>query len=179
MKRRKLYLLLTKFPDNGSKVIEALRGCHYPHASIGLEEDLNTFYSFVTKGFIIESVTRYVKPDREPFPCQVYELEVSDNVYRRIKDILEYFIEFREILHYTKLGVVLSLFHIPYRRDKFGFFCTQFVAFILEASGAVKLEKKNNHYFSDDLKRLPGMKLNFQGNLQTMIKFYGLPRSIA
>lgn len=58
MKNKKIYILFTRFPDNGSKVIEALTGCYYPHASIGLEEDWNTFYSFVTKGFIVEKITR-------------------------------------------------------------------------------------------------------------------------
>lgn len=38
MKTRKIYILLTRFPDNGSKAIEALTGCYYPHASIGLEK---------------------------------------------------------------------------------------------------------------------------------------------
>lgn len=40
MKTKKIYILLTRFPDNGSKAIEALTGCYYPHTSIGLEEDL-------------------------------------------------------------------------------------------------------------------------------------------
>lgn len=179
MIKRKIYLLLTKFPDNGSKAISALTGCRYPHASIGLEENMNTFYSFVTKGFIVEEVTRYVKPDREPFPCQLYELEVSEQVYLRIKEVVGYFVEFKGIVHYTRLGVALSLFHIPYKRNRFGYFCTQFVADVLQYGGAAKLKKKSNRYFSDDLKRLPGMKLNFQGNLKTMINHLGITPNLA
>lgn len=170
MKLKKIYILLTRFPDNGSKVIEALTGCYYPHTSIGLEEDLNTFYSFVTKGFIVEKITRYVKPGREPYPCQLYELNVSENTYFRIKEILEYFVEFKETLYYTKWGLVLSMLGIPYKRDRFGFFCSQFVAEVLHHSRAVKLKKRSTRYFSKDLIRLPGMKLNYQGNLETMIE---------
>ena len=179
MEKRKIYLLLTKFPDNGSKAISALTGCRYPHASIGLEEDMNTFYSFVTKGFIVESITRYTKPDREPFLCQLYELEVSESVYNRVKEIVDYFVQFKGMLHYTKLGLVLSLFHIPYKRNRFAYFCTQFVAEVLEYSGAAKLRKKSTRYFSDDLKSLPGMKLSFQGNMKTMIKRFGIVPSLA
>lgn len=179
MKTKKIYILLTRFPDNGSKAIEALTGCYYPHTSIGLEEDLNTFYSFVTKGFIVEKIARYVKPDKEPFPCQLYELNVSEKTYCRIKEALEYFIEFKEILHYTKLGLVLSMLRIPYKRDRFGFFCSQFVAEVLHHSGAVKLTKKSTRYFSEDLKRLPGMKLNYQGNLEAMMEHLKLTPSIA
>lgn len=179
MIRKKIYLLLTRFPDNGTKAIQALSGCYYPHTSIGLEEDMNTFYSFVSKGFIVESIIRYVKPGREPFPCQLYELEVSEKVYNRVKMILNSFVELRELMHYAKLGLILSLFHIPYKSSQFGYFCSQFVAEVLSRSGAVELKKRSNRYFSEELKRLPGMKLHFQGNLQTMIKHFGLIPSVA
>lgn len=179
LKSRKIYLLLTRFPDKGSKVIGMLTGGYYVHASIGLEEDLNTFYSFVSKGFIVEKITRYVKPDRESFPCQLYELSVSATIYCRIKEALEYFVEFRGLLHYAKLGLILSLLHIPYKRDRFGFFCTQFVAEILRHSGAVNLKNKSTRYFSEDLKDLPGMKLNYEGNLRSMIDHFGLKPSFA
>ena len=179
MKNRKIYLLLTRFPDNGSKVFELLTGFHYPHASIGLEDDLNTFYSFVTKGFIVEKITQYVKPDRAPFPCQLYELNVSEEAYCRIKRILEYFIEFRELLHYSRFAVTMSLLRIPYKRDRFGFFCSQFVAHVLQHSGEVKLKKKSNRYLSCDLRKLSGVKLNYQGNLKTMIDHFGITPGIA
>lgn len=169
MKKRKLYLLLSRFPDCGSKVIEALTGFYYTHASIGLDEDLNTFYSFVTKGFIVESIPRYLKPDREPFPCQLYELEVPESTYLRAKEILEYFICLKQLLGYTKLGVVLSILRIPYRKNRFKFFCTQFVADVLRRSGAVKLKKKSHYCFAKDLKQLPGMKLKYQGDMRSML----------
>lgn len=178
MTKRKIYLLLTRFPDSGSKVIRAMTGCHYPHASIGLSEDPNTFYSFVTKGFIVEKIARYVKPGREPFPCQLYELEVSKKVYDKIKRIVERFIRFKDKLHYSRLGLALSLLRIPYRRNRRGFFCTQFVAEVLQIGGAARLKKKSNRYFSDDLKMLPGMKLNYQGDMKTMLSLIRLNPSL-
>ena len=90
--KKKVYVLLTRFPDTGSKWIQALTGFFYTHASIGLQEDMNTFYSFVTKGFIVEDISRYNKPDRDPFPCQLYELEVSEKVYESVKRIIQYYI---------------------------------------------------------------------------------------
>ena len=86
--KRKLYILLTRFPGKTAIAIHAMTGCYYTHASIGLEEDLNTFYSIVGKGFIVEKITRYVRPDRDPFPCQLYELEVPEKVYCTVKNIL-------------------------------------------------------------------------------------------
>ena len=52
-KKRKLFILLTRFPNNSSVFLEFVTGFHYTHASIGLEEDRNIFYSFVLKGFIV------------------------------------------------------------------------------------------------------------------------------
>ena len=179
MKNRQIYLLLTRFPDNGSKVFELLTGCYYPHASIGLEEDLNTFYSFVSKGFIVEKITRYVKPDRAPFPCQLYELEVSESAYSRIKKALEHFIAFKEQLHYSKFALTMSILRIPYKRNRFGFFCSQFVAHILQHSGEIKLKKSSSRYLSGDLRKLSGIKLQFQGNMKTMIDYFGISPSAA
>ena len=175
---RKVYILLTRFPGKVSMLLAVLTGCYYVHASIGLEDDLNTFYSFVTKGFIIEQIARYVRPDRVPYPCQLYELPVSENVYQSIKYLLNTFVDAKDRLRYTKLGVFFGLLGIPYRRKEFCYFCTHFVAHILQNSGAAILQKNCTHYFSRDLKKLPGMKLCYQGNLQTMLIHFQLPQGV-
>lgn len=174
MEERKIYILLTEFPDKGTKFIKAITGLKYPHASIGLEEDMNTFYSFVTKGFIVESINRYIKHDNLSFPCQLYELNVPEETYFKLKNALNCFVEFKEILHYSKSGLALSILRLPYKRNYFGFFCSQFVAFLLEQSNAAELSKSVNRYFSDDLKNLKGMQLKYQGNLKNMVDCFNI-----
>ncbi len=177
---RKIYILLTRLPDKGSFWLEFLWGMRYSHASIGLEEDMNTFYSFITKGFIVESITRYVKPNRTPFPCQLYELEVSNEVYGRVKAVIHYFTERRKLYKYARVGVVFGLFCIPYKQSRFHYFCTEFVAEVLQKSGAAKIRKSCGRCFAKDLKRLSGMNLVFQGNMQTMVHHFRLAeKSIA
>lgn len=173
MTKRKVFILLTRFPGNGSKVLGAITGCYYTHASIGLEEDMNTFYSFVCKGFIVEKITRYIKPDREPFPCQLYELSVSEQVYQAIKRILVCFVENRPFLRYTRFGVILCLLHIPYKR-RYHYYCSFFVAEVLLHSKAICLHKDCALYLPNDFRSLPGIQLNFQGNLQSMMNHFGL-----
>ena len=51
-------------------------------------------------------------------------------------------------------------------------FCSEFVADVWQSSGAVELKKKSNRCFSEDLKRLPGMKLYVQGNLKSMKNYF-------
>lgn len=168
MPKRKIYLLLIRFPDTGSKLIHALTGFGYTHASVGLDEDLNTFYSFVVKGFIVEKIDRYVKPNRTPFPCRLYELEVSQRVYDRVKAIVRTFEIHQNELEYSRMGVLMGLCHIPYKK-RFKYFCSQFVAEVLQLSCAVTLQRDSNLYFPDDLRRLPGMKLDYQGNLRGLL----------
>ena len=174
--KRKVYLLLTKFPDTGTRIIKALTGLRYPHASIGLEEDMNTFYSFVTKGFIVEDINRYAKPGKKTIPCQLYEMYVSEETYLKIKKALEYFIEFKELFYYSRTSLALSLMKLPYKRSRFGFFCSQFVAYILQKSQANTEIKSVNKCFSNELSCISGMRLKYQGNLRSMLdSFYALP----
>lgn len=169
-----LYVLLTRFPDRGSKVIGALTEEYYTHASLGLAEDPNTFYSFVYKGFIEEKITRYLKPGRAPFPCKLYELQVSDRVYRAVKRLIYHFQTVKPTLSYTNFGVVCSLLHVPYRRHR-SYFCSQFVAYALGSTGAVRLKKQVPLYLPGDVSRLPGLKLRFRGNMYQMAQMFRLP----
>ncbi|MBQ3065318.1 MAG: hypothetical protein IJC98_03680 [Clostridia bacterium] len=141
---------------------------YYTHVSIGLEEDLNTFYSFVFKGFIIEKINRYIKPGRKPFPCRLYELEIPEKTYRSIKKKIEFFVAYRNRMRYTFLGVIFSFLHIPYHR-KFTYFCSHFVAELLKHAEILPSHKSSSLYLPNDFDRLPGAVLNYQGDLKDMI----------
>ena len=129
---------------------------------------MNTFYSFVTKGFLVEKITKYVRPDREPYPCQLYEMKVSEKTYNAVKNLINGFVTKKEMYHYAKLGVAFGLLHIPFVR-KYRYFCSQFVAEILEKANAVHLPKLSALCFPRDLAKLPGKVLAFQGNLQAFL----------
>lgn len=171
---RKVYVLLTRFSDNRSKAIGFFSGFYYTHAAIGLEEDLDTFYSFVNKGFIVEKISKYIKSNREPFPCQLYELKVTETVYNSIKKILNDFVLNKGLYRYAKLGLIFGLFHIPIKQ-KYRYFCSQFVAEVLQKSNAVELKKNSAICFPRDLQKLSELRLNFQGNLKSMLghSFFG------
>jgi hypothetical protein len=170
---RKISILLTRFPDNGSRAVSMLTRFYYTHASIGLDEDMNTFYSFVTKGFLVEKVTRYIRPDWDPIPCMLYEIPVSEEHYQRIKEILNSFVEKKKSLQYHKVGVAFALFNIPFKR-KNRYFCSQFVADVLRQSHTIFMHKDSTLIFPKDLHRLPQNRLVFQGTLPDFAESYGL-----
>lgn len=177
-KSRKIYILLTRFHGFASKAIRCFTGYRYSHTSIGLDEDMNTFYSFVNKGFIVEKITRYVKPDRKPFDCQMYELSVTEKVYRQIKELIQSFIENKGNLRYTTFGTILCILRIPYKRKEH-YFCSYFVASVLEKSEAIKLRKKSYMHLPSDFKKYENIKFCYAGNLRTMIDDYKLAVSSA
>ena len=173
MKRRKVFILLTRLRNRGARPLGALTGCYYTRASIGLDEDMDTFYSFVDKGFIVEKITRYIKPERPAFQCKLYELEVSEQVYQRLKGHLASFVKRKPLFRYTKLGVFMCLLRIPFRR-KDHYFCSQFVAEALDKSRAAQLKKDCSLYLPKDFLKLPGVRLHFHGNLRGMASHFGM-----
>lgn len=173
---KKIYILLTRFPDRGSRALEFFTRYHYCHAAIGLEEDLNHFYSFKRKGFMVEEITRYLRPDRKPFACQLYMLEVPDHTYDRIKALITGFTARKAQMHYSNLGLVLSVMRIPFKR-RHHYFCSQFVAEVLKHSHAAKLKKSTTLYLPGDLRKLSGVRLIFHGNLLGMVQRFRLSAS--
>lgn len=170
MKTRKLYILLTQFPGLNSRAIQLWTRFPYTHASLGLEEDLNTFYSFVYKGFIVESIPRYNKPGRTPFPCALYCLDVPESIYHETKQTLQSFCRNRASMHYSRLGVVMGLvLRIPFRK-KNHYFCSQFVAEVLNHCRAMRLKKDSTLYLPKDFSRSQELNLVFRGDLLQMAR---------
>lgn len=176
--KRKIFILLTRFPGLDAKALTCYTRFPYSHASVGLDEDMNTFYSFVVKGFIVEDIARYCKPGRDPFPCALYELQVSQAVYDRVKEMLQSFVARKSSLRYSPWGLLLSLIHIP-SRWKGRYFCSQFVAEVLQRCKATHLRKSSTLYLPKDLHKLKDLKMIFQGDLLHMTKRYPpLPKPV-
>ena len=71
----------------------------------------------------MEKISRYVRPDKTSAPCELYEAEVSDEVYEEVKDTLSGFVKRKASLHYSLPGLLLSLLHIPHKSRR-RFFCS-------------------------------------------------------
>lgn len=172
MPKRKIFVLLTQFPGFDSLALRWWTRFPYSHVSLGLDEDMNTFYSFVVKGFIVEDISRYNKPGRAPFPCELYELEVSEGTYHAVKRNILTFVSKRSKLAYTRLGLILTLIHIPWRL-KNQYICSHFVAQILQRCTAVRLKKDSTLYLPGDFPRLAELKMIFQGDLLRLADRFG------
>ncbi|MGM9941457.1 MAG: hypothetical protein ACI32N_05645 [Bulleidia sp.] len=95
-------------------------------------------------------------------------MEVSEEVYDRIRStVMEH--AARKEIRYAKLGVTMSLLRIPHRHTGNRYFCTEYVADVPGKSGAALIRRHITRCFSKDLKKLPGMKLHFEGHTENMI----------
>ena len=101
-------------------------------------------------------------------PCCLYELKVSDPVYRRLRRQLSGMYCQRERYHYNLLGALSCCFNHPLRR-KNHYFCSQFVATLLEECGAVELWKNPDLVRPADFCRLSALQAVHQGPLDGLM----------
>ena len=172
MENRKILILLTQFPGRSAKALRWWTGCPYTHVSIGLDENMNTFYSFLMKGFIVEDIARYNRPGRRPFRCELYAIDVSEETYQEVKDHLKTYVQNQESLHYTKIGLALSLAGIPWR-SKNGYICSYFVAEVLHRCTQIRLKRHSTLCMPKDFSHSRDMKMVFRGDLQHYTHCFG------
>lgn len=168
MTSKKIYVLFTRYPGRDAKLLIWRTKFPYTHTSVGLEEDMDTFYTFISKGFLVEKVTRYEKPERPSFPCALYEINVSEETYNLVKEKVLSYKENKANLKYSTLGLIACFIGVPLKR-RHHYFCSQFVAEILQECGAVKLDKKSSLYFAKDISKLEELKLVFKGTHSSYI----------
>lgn len=157
-------ILLTRYSDRISDAVYHLTGHGYTHASIGLAEEGGVYYSFNYKGFCVETLEKHRRRGVEQsMSCK---LQVTDEAYQALCCQIESFKARRAELHYTRLGVVCCLLHLPLRW-KNHYFCSQFVAEMLQRAGAYPLHKRPelylpNRFYAELAQsgRLCGLKLN-------------------
>lgn len=162
MAYKKIYVLMTQYPGYDAKFLMWYTRFPYTHTSVGFEEDMDTFYTFVSKGFLVESIRKYEKPDRPSFPCALYEISVPEKTYNNVKALVMAYKARKEHLKYSTLGLVLCCLRIPYKRRNH-YFCSQFVAEVLHKSKVLQLKKKSTLYFPKDISKHKELKLVFMG----------------
>jgi inositol transport system substrate-binding protein len=140
MAQRTIHILLTRSGTWFSRLIHIATHDNYTHASIGLDGPGGCFYSFGRKDPRFVLPAGLVKERVGTAPCCLYELTVSEQTYVRLRHRLEGMYERRDEYHYNILGAFSCYFNYPLRR-RYHFFCSQFVAQMLQETGAVDLPK--------------------------------------
>ena len=172
MAEHTIHILLTRSGTWFSRLIHFATRDSYTHASIGLDGPRGPFYSFARKyqhfalpaGLVEEQVT----PGRRAVPCCLYELKVSEDTYLRLRRQLHTMYTRREEYHYSVLGAFACYFNLSFQR-RHHYFCSQFVAGLLEDCGAVELPKPPTLLRPADLCGLKDLRPVHQGPLEGIL----------
>ncbi len=140
-------VLLTRYYSTFSNFIYFVSGRGYTHASLALDDKNESYYSFNFRGFRKEYPKKYRHRSKSSIS---YTLEIPKEDYEKIREKIKEMEHGKEKFHYSRIGVLLCLLHIPFRRKNY-YFCSQFVTEMLQMSDAVLLRKDASLYLPNDL----------------------------
>lgn len=137
-----IYIVLTQTKTYPARAIRLYTQEPYAHASIAFDEDLEEMYSFARRGiynpfnagFIREYIDKGIFARFSSTECSIFRLQITEQQYRILRREIEIFKLNRSYYSYNYLGLVGAAFNIPVR-SKQRYFCSQFVAYVLEQSG--------------------------------------------
>ena len=144
-----IYIVLTQTKTYPARAIRLYTNEPYAHASIAFDEDLDEMYSFARRGkynpfnagFIREYIDQGVFGRFRSTKCSIYRLYITKDQYTNLRKTVDIFNKNKKAYSYNYLGLIGAAFNIPIR-SKQRYFCSQFVAYVLERSG-IRIFNKN------------------------------------
>ncbi|MBQ3401692.1 MAG: DUF1768 domain-containing protein [Lachnospiraceae bacterium] len=126
-------------------------GGGFTHASLGLSEEADHYYSFNFKGLKKEYRTSLKRRPRE---MMRYVIAVPEDAHRRLEEIVAEMEREKDRYQYAKLGVSLRLMNLPtVDEDDDKYYCSEFVAAVLKESGCVDIRTPSYECTPNDLLR--------------------------
>ncbi len=142
-------ILFTTYTDFVSRLVGLMSGFNCTHVSIALDEEDEYFYSFNTKGFKKEYPKKHKKRTKENVCLRI---QVTKQQYSKLQSVLKKFEKKKNKYDYNYWGVFFCMFRLPHER-KNKYFCSEFVAELLEKAKILKLKKKKSRYLPYHLKK--------------------------
>ncbi len=166
-----IYVLLIRSNTVFSRMIHMVTGAEYTHAAISLDPNCRKVYSFSRKytytplpaGFVSESIHRGLMCKCRNAPYALYRAKISNENYRKLEPRFEKMLALGKF-HYSLTGPFLCFFGIQ-RKKSYHYFCSQFVAEILQECGVLSEKKPASLYQPVDFAFLSELELCCQGNL--------------
>lgn len=167
-KNKYILVMLTKYPDTFSTIFRKVARWKYTHVSIGLEDTEQRYFSIVRKGFRVDDFRKHPTAKKQEVPCELYRIPVSDNVFEKVEEALEYHSGNSKYYKYSYFGLFLCMMRISMKK-KNRYFCSQFVAEILEYAKVLNLGKHSSLFLPDDFQRISELHLVFKGTLKNLM----------
>lgn len=139
---KKIYIVLTHTGTVLSKIIRKYTKDEFSHVSIALDNELKEMYSFgrlhpynpFWAGFVHEYINRGTFKRFYKTMAKIYVLNVTDEQYDKIKNIIKNIETQRKAYKFNIIGLFAVGFHIRIKMKK-AFYCAEFVKYVMEKSG--------------------------------------------
>lgn len=167
MKTKKIYLLFSGTGTLLSRTIDLYTGKSLNHVSLSLDRALTRVYSFGRKrpsnpfsgGFVKED---FNSPLFNQTNCAIYELEVTEEAYNQLSKKISLMELEQHLYNYNFLGLLGVMFNIEFHRER-AYFCSQFVAAILQKYDLYPKTKPACFVRPEDLRAWDQLKLIYHG----------------
>lgn len=143
-------VLFSTYTDFVSRLVGFMSGFGCTHVSIALDEKDEYFYAFNTKGFRKEYPRKH-KNRITKNTC--VRLSVSNRQYQKLKKMIAQFESQKDQYKYDYFGIVLCLFRLHRKNREKSYFCSSFVAHVLNKAKIVQLRKANTRYLPYQLQK--------------------------
>ncbi|WP_453991411.1 hypothetical protein [Bacillus nitroreducens] len=169
MIEKKVYILLTDTGTIFTKMIKLYTKNPYNHASIAFDSELSEVYSFGRKsarnpfigGFVSENVKKGLFKRAD---CALYSITVNELDVQKMRQYINEIQAQKDDYRYNFLGLFGFLFNKPLKRSK-AFFCSQFVASVLNECNEIKFDKPLSLIAPNDLKNIEPLRFEYEGKL--------------
>jgi len=143
------------------------------HTSIAFDSELKEVYSFGRKRPGNPFVGGFVKEDfgGELFrdaACAVYRCMINERQYNQIRNNIRRFERESHLYKYNLLGLLGIVFNVQINRNH-AFFCSQFVAFLLEQAGMRIVPKSPSMTTPSDFEHAESLELVYSGKLRDFV----------
>ncbi len=171
MNNKKIYIVLTYTGTALAKLIKYYTHSEYSHVSISLDEELNDMYSFGRIYTYIPFIGGYVHEhlDKGTFKrfknteASIYELNVTDEQYEIIKNIVLNMYENKELYRFNVIGLFANGLNIKFMERQNYFYCAEFIKYLFKCANIYidlpELTKPN------DFKSVKELILTYKGKL--------------
>lgn len=169
MRERTIYFIFTDTGTYLSRMINLYTNQPLNHVSIGFDHELKEVYSFgrvnpknpFSGGFVREDIRgEFLKHSKSA----IYALNVTENEYLKIRHHIKDFESQASNYKYNFIGLLGVALKIEIHR-KNAFFCSQFVATVMQGTDSFKLSKPTNFVTPSDIRENTELQLIYQGRL--------------
>ncbi len=177
VQQKEIYLLLTDTNSWLTRLIKLYTKKPYNHASIAFDEKLEHVYSFGRKapknpfigGFVKENIHEGLFKHANGV---IYSISITEEQWQLINQYIQNIYAEKDAYRYNFIGLFGFLLKRPINR-KNAFFCSQFVATVLQESNVVKFNKPAPLVTPHDLEDAGIFHLVYQGKINA---YYNQPQ---